>query len=144
MRRGVLATAAPAIFCAVAVGREDVKDDALQGVWVPEKAEYAGKMFPEEARKSIRLEVKDDEYVVTAGNQTDKGKCKVDASADPKTLDITGSEGPNKGKTMLCIYERKGDMLRVCYDLSGKERPKEFKTTEGSKLFLVEYKLQKP
>jgi len=58
-------------------------------------------------------------------------------------MDITGTEGPNKGKTILAIYERDGDTLRVCYDLSGKSRPSEFKTTEGTRLFLVEYKLQK-
>ena len=44
----------------------------------------------------------------------------------------------------LAIYERNGDTLRVCYDLSRKARPTEFKTAEGTRLFLVEYKLQKP
>jgi len=34
-------------------------------------------------------------------------------------------------------------MLKVCYDLSGKSRPKEFKSTPDSLLYLVEYKLQK-
>ena len=34
-------------------------------------------------------------------------------------MDITGTNGPNKGKTFLVIYELKGDELRVCYDLSG-------------------------
>jgi uncharacterized protein (TIGR03067 family) len=74
----------------------------------------------------------------------DRGTCKLDPSAKPKALDITGTEGPNEGKTILAIYERDGDTLRVCYDLSGKDRPKEFKTSEGTPLFLVEYKLQEP
>lgn len=43
----------------------------------------------------------------------------------------------------MAIYERNGDTMRTCYDLSGKSRPTEFKTTEGNRLFLVEYKLQK-
>jgi hypothetical protein len=37
-----------------------------------------------------------------------------------------------------------GDTLRVCYDLSGKSRPTEFKTKEGTRLFLVTYKRQNP
>src|SRR4051794_40819519 len=36
-------------------------------------------------------------------------------------MDITGTSGPNKGKTILAIYEQKGDTLRICYDLSGKK-----------------------
>jgi uncharacterized protein (TIGR03067 family) len=81
---------------------------------------------------------------VTVGTKPDRGTCKLDPSAKPKALDITGTEGPNKGKTILAIYERDGDTLRVCYDLGGKNRPTEFKTTAGSRLFLVEYKRQKP
>jgi uncharacterized protein (TIGR03067 family) len=122
---------------------EDPKD-ALEGVWLPSTAELGGKKFPDEVRKSIRLEIKGDEYTVTAGAETDRGTCKLDPSARPKALDITGTEGPNKGKTILAIYEREGETLRVCYDLSGKARPKEFKTSEGTPLFLVEYKRESP
>ena len=68
----------------------------------------------------------------------------LNPSAKPKALDITGTEGPNKGKTILAIYERNGDTLRICYDLSGKSRPAEFKTTAGTQLFLVEYKRHSP
>ena len=58
-------------------------------------------------------------------------------------MDITGTDGPNKGETILAIYERDGDALRVCYDLSGKSRPTEFKTKAGTQLFLVTYKREK-
>jgi hypothetical protein len=42
------------------------------------------------------------------------------------------------------IYELTDTTLRVCYDLSGKARPKEFKTKADTQLFLVKYKRQKP
>jgi uncharacterized protein (TIGR03067 family) len=118
--------------------------DALQGTWLPSAAELAGKPFSDEARKTIRLVVKGDKYTVTAGKQVDRGTVKLNPKAKPKELDITGTDGPNKGKTIRAIYERDGDTLRVCYDLSGKARPKEFKTKEGTQLFLVTYKRQKP
>lgn len=121
----------------------DSKAESLDGVWLPATAEIGGKAFPDEVRKSITLEIKGDEYNVTVGTQADRGVCKVDAKASPKTLDITGVEGPNKGRTILAIYERKGDTLRICYELGGKSRPTEFKSTPGSRLFLVEYKLKK-
>ena len=130
--------------CSSASWSDDSKDDTIEGTWLPSAAELGGRKFPEEVRKTIRLEVKGDQYTVTVGMQPDRGTCKLDPSAKPKALDVTGTEGPNKGKTILAIYERKDDTLRICYDLSGKSRPTEFKTAPDTRLFLVEYKLQKP
>ena len=105
------------------------------------EAELAGKKYPDEIRKTIKLVIKDDKYTVTVGTEgADQGTVKLDPSANPKTMDITGTDGPNKGKTFLCIYELDGDTLRVCYDLRGKARPTEFKTKPGTKLYLVTYK----
>jgi uncharacterized protein (TIGR03067 family) len=117
--------------------------DTLEGTWLPSAAELGGKAFPDEVRKTIKLVVKGDKYTVTVGKQVDRGTVKLNPKAKPKALDITGTEGPNKGKTIQAIYERDGDTLRVCYDLSGKSRPAEFKTRAGTQLFLVTYKRQK-
>jgi uncharacterized protein (TIGR03067 family) len=118
--------------------------DAIQGTWLASAAEIGGKPFPEEVRKSIKLTLKDGKYTVTLGNSRDQGTIKLDPSAKPKALDITGTDGPNKGRTILAIYALNGDTLTICYDLSGKSRPTEFKTTEGSQLFLVTYQREKP
>ena len=124
---------------------DDPKDtDTIQGTWLASTAELAGKPFPEEVRKSIKLTIKDGKYTVTVGKTPDHGTSKLDPSAKPKAMDITGTEGPNKGKTFQAIYELDGDTLKVCYDLSGKGRPAEFKTAEGTQLFLVTYKREKP
>ena len=123
----------------------DAKDDTIDGAWLPSSAELGGKQFPDEVRKSIKLVVKEGKYTVTVGKEgTDQGTIKLDPSAKPKALDITGTEGPNKDKKILAIYERNGDTLRVCYDLSGKSRPTEFKSEAGTQLFLVTYKREKP
>ena len=123
----------------------DAKDnDSIQGTWLPSTAELGGKMLSDEIRKTIKLVVKDDKYTVTVGKLVDQGTVKLNASAKPKEIDITGTDGPNKGKTILAIYERDGDTLRVCYDLGGKNRPKEFTTKEGTQLFLVTYKRERP
>jgi uncharacterized protein (TIGR03067 family) len=140
MTRKPFLTLALALACSSAARGADREDDTLEGTWLPSKAELAGKTFPDEVRKSIKLVIKGDDYTVTVGTLPDRGTCKLDPSAKPKALDITGTEGPNKGKTILAIYERDGDTLRVCYDLSGKARPKEFGTKEGTQLFLVTYK----
>lgn len=127
-----------------ALAAEDTKKvGALDGTWLPESAELSGKAFPDEVRKMIKLVIAGDQYTATVGKSVDKGTCKVNPDAKLKELDITGADGPNKGKTILCIYDLDGDTLRVCYDMSGKGRPTEFKTTEGSPLFLVVYKREK-
>lgn len=130
---------------AVVVRSDDAKKDGepFQGTWLPTAAELGGTPFPEEVRKSIKLVVKGDQYTVTVGKEVDQGTVKRNPSAKPKELDITGTDGPNKGKTYLAIYEHDGDTMRVCYDLSGKARPTEFKSTEGTLLFLVTYKREK-
>jgi uncharacterized protein (TIGR03067 family) len=135
----VLLFLAPDVCCG------DAKDDAkaLEGTWLPETAELAGQKFPDEVRKTIKLVLKGDTYTVTVGEATDRGTVKLDAGKKPKAMDITGTEGPNKGKTFLAIYEVTKDSLKVCYDLSGKERPTEFKTKEGTQLFLVTYRREK-
>jgi uncharacterized protein (TIGR03067 family) len=122
---------------------EDAKEGDLQGTWLPTSAELGGRAFPEEVRKTIRLEMAGNQYTAIVGKSVDKGDLKLDPSAKPKALDITGTEGPNKGKTILAIYERTGDTLRICYDLSGKNRPKEFASAEGSLEFLVTYQREK-
>jgi uncharacterized protein (TIGR03067 family) len=119
-------------------------DETIQGTWLPSTAELAGQKFPDETLKMMKLVVKDDQYTVTVGTELDKGTVKLNPSAKPKALDITGTEGPNKGKMIPAIYERSGDTLKICYNLGGKSRPTEFKTKAGTQLFFVTYKREKP
>ena len=124
---------------------DDAKDrEVVQGEWLPTTAELAGVPFPDQILKTIKLIVKGDKYTTTVGKQVDQGTIKLKPDAKPKEMDIVGVEGPNKGKTIQAIYERDGDTLRICYDLSGKGRPSEFKTKEGTQFFLVVYKREKP
>jgi uncharacterized protein (TIGR03067 family) len=125
---------------------DDAKDDAklINGAWVPSVAELGGKEFPDEVRNSMKLVMDEGKYTVTVGKNPDRGTVKLDPLKKPKEMDITGTEGPNKGKTIPAIYELTDDTLRICYDLSGKARPTEFKTAKDTKLFLVTYKREKP
>jgi uncharacterized protein (TIGR03067 family) len=124
----------------------DAKEDAkaINGTWLPSAAELGGEKFPDEVRKTMKLVMDDGKYTVTVGTNPDKGTVKLDPSKKPKEMDIAGTEGPNKGKTIPAIYELTDDTLRICYDLSGKARPSEFKTAKDTKLFLVTYKREKP
>jgi uncharacterized protein (TIGR03067 family) len=125
--------------------RDDAVDDRkqIEGTWLPVEAEMAGEKFPDEILKTIKLILKGETYTVLVGDKTDEGTSKLAPDKSPKAIDITGTKGPNEGKTFLAIYELKGDTLRVCYDLSGEKRPSEFATKANTKLYLVTYKRAK-
>jgi len=89
--------------------------------------------------KQTSLTIESDKYHVVVSGQSDKGTLKVDSKAKPKTMDIVGTEGPNKGKTFPAIYELEGETLKICYALEGTKRPTEFKAA-GEKVLLVTYK----
>ena len=89
--------------------------------------------------KSISLKLDNGRYDVLAGGASDKGTYTLDTAAKPKGMTITGTAGPNNGKTFPAIYEITGDTLRICYDLSGAKRPTEFKSIAGTELYLVTY-----
>ena len=77
------------------------------------------------------------------GIEFTEGTFEIDPNASPKGMVIKGTDGPNKGKVIPAIYEMQGKTLRICYDLSGTQRPKDFKSLPGTKLYLVRYERQK-
>ena len=129
-----------------AAARGDAIPDtqAMEGTWKPITAELAGQPWPMQILDTMKLIIKDDKYTVWVGEQSDEGTVERNPGKSPKTMDIKGTKGPNKGKTFLTIYELKGDELKVCYDLSGKARPTEFATKPDTQLFLVTYRRAKP
>jgi uncharacterized protein (TIGR03067 family) len=128
-------------------GRADDKADVekelkkFQGTWTFESVEGGGEKQPADGFKDMvitfegaRHTVKKGDEVVQAGTQT------IDPSKSPKAVDVTLTEGPNKGAVMLGIYEIDGDTLKVCFDPAGKKRPTEFKSAAGSQTFVVVHK----
>jgi uncharacterized protein (TIGR03067 family) len=129
------------VLVSMAADSPDVR--SIEGNWTPDKAELAGQPMPEAVLKTISLKLRDGSYEVSVAGHPDKGTYRLDSHAKPKSITITGTEGPNKGKTFPSIYKLQDDTLLICYDLSGKQRPTEFKTLPRTKLYLVTYKRSK-
>jgi uncharacterized protein (TIGR03067 family) len=123
----------------------DVPEDAkaIQGTWKPTKAELGGQPMADDILKTISLKMDNGNYEVFVGEHPDRGTYTLDSATKPKSITVTGTEGPNQGQTFPAIYELKGDTLRICYDLSGAKRPTEFKSVTGTKLYLVTYQRKK-
>jgi len=133
------------VLAATAAFAGDTPADAkaLQGTWVPVRADLGGAPMPDAVLKTISLRLTGAEYLVLVGASPDSGTWSIDPASKPKGMTVTGVKGPNAGKTFPAIYELAGDTLRICYDLSGAMRPAEFKSAPGTKLYLVTYHRRK-
>jgi uncharacterized protein (TIGR03067 family) len=133
------------VFASVAVpaladGKADLK--AMAGTWAVDRVEIDGKDVTE-SFKNISLVLANDTYTATVNGQTDKGTVALAAAQKPKAMDITGTEGPNRGKTFPCVYDLKDDTLTVCYGLDFQTRPTAFQTAKDSGTMLIVYKRKK-
>jgi uncharacterized protein (TIGR03067 family) len=87
------------------------------------------------------LVVKGDERIVRRGEDTvSKATFTIDATKQPTTIDVTVSDGPLAGKTLVGIYELMGDSLKICLAMTGDKRPDDFTAKDGSERLLQEYK----
>ena len=117
-------------------GNDEKNDlDKLQGHWVMIESTSDGKKTTKNQLKIERI-VDGNNYTVTIyreeGELVLDGTIKLDPSKKPKSIDATRTEGPDKGKAMLGIYELADDRQRVCFASPGKERPTEFSSKPGS------------
>ena len=113
----------------------------FQGAWTFESSETGGKKLPISALNGLILIFEGHKHTVKKGDELIQvGTQKLDPSKSPKAIDVTMTEGPNKGAVMLGIYEIDGDTLKVCFDPQGKKRPTEFKSAPGSENFVNVHK----
>ena len=127
----------------VAGDKADLEKDIrkFQGTWTFESSEAGGKELPAGELREFVLTFEGDKHTVKKGNEmVQVGTQKLDPSKSPKAIDVTLTEGVNKGAVMLGIYEINGDTLKVCFDAAGKKRPTEFKSAPGSGNFVNVHK----
>lgn len=116
----------------------------LQGTWTFESVEAGGKKSPGDAFKGMTVVFEADKYSVKMGDKVvEAATMTLDPSKSPKTLDSKVTDGPNKGKVYLGIYEISGDALKVCFDPEGKKRPTEFNGDSGAQTLVVHKRVKK-
>jgi uncharacterized protein (TIGR03067 family) len=97
----------------------------FQGGWTLSALVVEGKAIPEADLKNAKLTLMGEKYTFTDGAKTSGGIYKVDPTKKPAQLDIVIMKGADKGKTLLAIYERTGDKLKICLSFKG-TRPTAF------------------
>jgi len=103
-------------------------------------AYVAGEVLPVTELRIARLLIKDAGYQILDNQQhvVDRGELRLDA-ASAAALDLVGLEGPNAGRTLLAIYELSNDLLSICYDMEGAQRPRSMQPEEDQILLLITY-----
>ena len=130
---------------ATAAGDEKTDLDKFQGSWVSTEYVVDGKPWGERELRTLKLTVKGNVSTFTAGDKVSHGEYKLNAGKSPKELDILLTDGPDRGKVMLAIYEATGDRMRICLGTPGaKERPKEFASKAGQGVTLEGWKRAVP
>jgi len=146
MRISLVALVCAVSFAASGILADDKADlekelKKFQGSWTIESSEFGGQKLPGDQLKGFIVVYEGDKHTVKNGDQVIQvGTQKIDPSKSPKTIDVTMTEGPNKGAVMLGIYEIDADTLKVCIDAEGKTRPTEFKSPAGSMTFVNVHK----
>jgi uncharacterized protein (TIGR03067 family) len=122
-------------FCIGDDKKDEKKDDKdlLQGEWVVVSTELNG---VEVGRgKERKLAVKGDEWTAPSNNGV--FKFKIDATKNPKQLDLIRTSPTGTENTWHGIFKIEGDTLTFCRSHgAGGERPKEFKAAEGNFLMI--------
>ena len=111
----------------------------IQGAWKFVSQEMDGKTLPKEEVEKRRITFTGDKWTVRRdGKVVQAGTHKFDPTKKPPQVDAAVTEGEDKDSTMLGIYELKEDTLKVCFDVKGKERPKDFTSKDGRMTAVVE------
>jgi uncharacterized protein (TIGR03067 family) len=124
--------------CLVAAEQKDpAKDEIekLQGDWMMVSSETSGKKAPDNIVKISSVSIKGDQWLAKLGGRETKFTIKVDPTKSPRTIDFTGPSSTGE-VTSPGVYKLEGDSLTVCIAGRGKDRPKEFKSEDGSMLLV--------
>jgi uncharacterized protein (TIGR03067 family) len=133
-------TAFLTLIAVALVAADDKPDPAkadtakMQGTWtMTESLRDGEEAIPEEDRKELRLLIKDDKRTIKVRDEVvSEATYTLDATSKPKGITVKVSNGPLKDKELPGIYELDGDKLKICLNLTGKDRPKDFKSEKGS------------
>jgi len=111
----------------------------LQGTWEIVSVEKDGSAVPQDDIAGMTVVISGSAYKLINKDNVSKGTFTLDASKDPKQMDVRHGED-NDTQTMPAIYETTADTLRVCYNPEGGTRPTAFSTKPDSGFLSVVYK----
>src|SRR5260370_3005290 len=121
-------------LCLVAPSAEDLEKELarLEGTWRFTMIQADGTKLADEVVRDARIRMAGKGCTFRVDKELHDGIINVDPTQKPRTINVTFTSGPDKGKTALGIYELSGNQFKVCMGVAGAERPKEFASTPKS------------
>jgi uncharacterized protein (TIGR03067 family) len=120
-----------------AVGRQE-----LAGRWQAVTYALDGKKATDEQMQKIQLLIDSagKSTALVGGKVFIASSITVDPATSPMNMDVTFTEGDDKGTTSLGIYKIENGVLTICRAPAKKPRPTEFGSAPGTGLTLMTYK----
>lgn len=115
--------------------------DSFEGTWKLTSVEINAQSVSMEKLQEARLTVQGPKYSLILGDTRLEMTHALFSDKQPKAMDLTVAEGPEKDQIFRAIYKLDGDTLTVCRNIQpGVDRPAEFGTRPDSGLMLVVWK----
>lgn len=124
--------------------KKPARKDSLEGNWKLTSVEINAQSLSMEKLQEARLVVQGPKYSLVLGDTRLEMTHVLHADKQPKEMDLTIAEGPEKGKVFHAIYQLEGDTLTVCRNIKPDvDRPAEFASKPDTGLMLVVWKRHK-
>jgi uncharacterized protein (TIGR03067 family) len=146
MRHSFIGLLVVGLFLTPLVIADDATDEAIkkdrrqiEGTWRIVALEINGNKAADEDAQKLSVDNGSDGTwsLRSEGNEISKGTTTIDPTQKLKTIDITPTEGDDKGKLFLGIYELGQKTRKLCFAPAGQARPTEFSLMPGSEHILV-------
>src|SRR5258707_1345037 len=112
----------------------------FQGTWEIVSVEKDGSALPQDDIGGMTVMISGSAYKLINKDNVSKGTFSLDASKDPKQMDVHHQSESGDDQTMPAIYDVSSDTMRVCYNPEGGTRPTSFSTKPDSPFLAVVYK----
>jgi uncharacterized protein (TIGR03067 family) len=128
----------------VLAGEAKTDLDRIQGTWEIVSLVEKGKKVAEDETKLLEIVVKGDRLVIKAkGNTLTEYSIKLDEKHKPRAMDMTITDGEDKGKIAPGIYALEGDGLKIAMDEDLKNRPASFDEKDTASCSVIALKRKK-
>jgi uncharacterized protein (TIGR03067 family) len=128
---------------AALLAQQPARPDSLEGTWKLASVQINAQPLSMEKLQEARLVVQGPKYSLALGETRLEMTHVLHADKQPKAMDLTVAEGPEKGKVFRAIYKLEGETLTVCRNIMpGQERPTDFASKPDTGLMLGVWKRQ--
>lgn len=118
--------------------------EGLDGTWQMVGAELSGEAAPELVIEQSTMQLAAEHYTMRFGGEAvDCGTFELGGVVEAQTILLHGVTGPNAGRTIPCLYQLRGNRLRICFGLDG-VAPTDFITQPQTRRYLAMYRRESP